>query len=370
MNIGFDAKRAFCNGSGLGTYSRETIYALKDFFPNNKYFLFTTKVNNSLFNEKYCENVIIPQNTSKINKSFWRSFSIYNDINENNIDVFHGLSNEIPITIKKTKAFNIVTIHDLIFLKHPELYNTIDTKIYNYKSKKACNIADKIIAISEETKKDLIYYYQVPENKIEIVYQSYNEVFDIKANEIEINNIKKRYNLPENFILNVGTIEKRKNILSAIKAIHEHNIDTNLVIIGRKTDYYNEIDNYVKEKKLQNKIFVLNNVPNCDLPLIYQASKIFIYPSHYEGFGLPIIEAFASEKPVITGNSGAMKEVAGDAAILIDTNNIHNIADAIISLINDKKLSDNYISLSKNRAAFFSRKNMAEKLFNIYAQKN
>lgn len=369
MNIGFDAKRAFCNNSGLGTYSRETIYAVKDFFPNNNYFLFTTKIDHNLFAEKYCENIIIPKNKSKINTSYWRSFSIYKNINDNKIDVFHGLSNEIPLSIKKAKSYNIVTIHDLIFLKHPQLYNPLDVKIYNYKCKKACLFADKIIATSKETKKDIIFYYKVPEKKIEIVYQSYNELFDKKIKEDDIIKIMKKYNLPKKFILNVGTIEKRKNILSVIKAIYENKIDIHLVIVGRKTEYYNEIEKYIEEKKLNDRIIFLKNVSNFDLPYIYQVSDLFVYPSHYEGFGIPIIEAFASGKPVITSNRGAMQEIAGNAALFIDPNNINNIGEAINSLINNSQLYENLINLGRKRCKIFSRKKMAEDLFKIYTEK-
>ena len=171
MKIGFDAKRAFINRSGLGNYSRDIIRSLHDFYPDNNYLLFTPEKNFELLEEKYCQNVISPKANTKIGKSYWRSFQLGRLIEENKPDIFHGLSNELPFDINKTKALKVVTIHDLIFIKFPQLYSYADRKIYHQKFYKSCLKADKIVATSNQTKNDIIKYFGISQNKIEVVYK-------------------------------------------------------------------------------------------------------------------------------------------------------------------------------------------------------
>ena len=238
MNIGFDAKRAFLNQSGLGNYSRTLIKSLSEYFPDNHYSLFTTKKNNSDFSTFLSaqKNISIIQPEKFLDKKItanWRSYTITELLTKRKADVYHGLSNELPFNIKQFNGKKIVTIHDLIFLRYPKLYSLIDRNIYNKKFRSACELADVIIATSEQTKNDIIEFYSVDSEKIKVVYQSCNQAFYNKTDKDAVKKIMSKYNLPENFLLYVGTIEERKNLLTILKALTIIK-DVPLVVVGKK----------------------------------------------------------------------------------------------------------------------------------------
>jgi glycosyltransferase involved in cell wall biosynthesis len=362
MKIGFDAKRVFSNKSGLGNYSRDVISSLIDYYPENEKVLFTPNQNTEQLEKKYLSNVIYPR--KKIMASYWRSVKMGNDIEAGKIDIFHGLSNELPLNIKQVKAKKVVTIHDLIFLKFPELYKLIDCKIYNFKFKRACQNADKIIAISNQTKEDIIHYYKIPESKIEVIYQTCNQIFKQRFDDDIKEKTKIKFQLPQNFVLNVGTIEKRKNVLSVIKAIQ--NMDISLIIIGKETEYAKEVKSYIYENRLQDKVKILNNVNAQELACIYQLSKIFIYPSIYEGFGIPILEAFFSGVPVITGNAGATAEAGGEAVIKVNPLDYKMLEEQIIYLLENNTIKEELISKGFERTKLFEKEAVAKNIMNFY----
>ncbi len=363
MNIGFDAKRFFFNKTGLGNYSRNIVNYLTKNYPENQYFLFSPKKSNKkLYTDNQQIKIITPKH--KFN-SIWRSFTIKRNPVFKKLDIYHGLSNELPFGISKTNVKSIVTIHDLIFMKFPELYKPIDRKIYTYKALKACTEADKIIAISRQTKNDIIKLLNITEKKIEIVHQGCAEIFLKTADDNQIKLVKDKYNLPKNYILNVGTIEKRKNILTVIKAVNKAKIDFPLVIVGRATEYQNEIENYIAENKMHN-ILIISNVSFQDLPAIYQSADIFIYPSFYEGFGIPLIEAFNSKIPVIASDIDVFREVAENAAVFVNPHNIDDISEKLKSLIENPQLRQKYINRGLKRSLNFTDKKIADDLTKIY----
>ncbi len=173
MKIGFDAKRAFSNLTGLGNYSRSVINSISSIIPTSEIYLFNPNKKNIIFHPSQ-KNIKIVQPNKFINRKYWRLKGLNKEINSLNIDIYHGLSNELPIGLK-TKS--IVTIHDLLFLKYPNFYNFIDRKIYAFKSKMACNKADKIIATSLQTKKDIVKYFNIDSEKITVIYQSCHNDF-------------------------------------------------------------------------------------------------------------------------------------------------------------------------------------------------
>ena len=319
MILGFDAKRFFHNKTGLGNYSRDLIRILAQYHPENSYLLYNPKPKKNdripVDGKIIIEHLPESKKDKKLS-SLWRLFSISTQIKKDKVDLYHGLSGEIPIGLNKSQVKTVVTIHDLIFMRYPNLYSFFDRKIHYYKFKYAANKADLVIAISEQTKKDIITYLKINPNKIKVIYQGCAPIFkeEISAEFIEFT--RNKYLLPTNFILNVGTIEKRKNVLSVIKAIKE--IDTQLVIIGKKTAYFNEIKTFISENKLQNKVIFLENVELKELASIYRMASVFIYPSVFEGFGIPIIEALYSKTPVITSKGGCFSEAGGENSIYID----------------------------------------------------
>jgi glycosyltransferase involved in cell wall biosynthesis len=369
MRIGFDAKRAFYNRSGLGNYSRSTVELLSKYYSSHNYFLFTPSSENSIpFHISENMQVVEPKRfLSKRFKSYWRTFRISKKIEEFKLDIYHGLSNELPYKAhQKTNAKLIVTIHDLIYLRYPELYSSVDKNIYFQKAKFACEIADTVIAISEQTKSDIVNFIGIDENKIEVVYQGCHKSF---KNEVETNDkieTARKYNLPENYILNVGTVEKRKNSLSILKAIHKAEIDTVLIIVGGKTDYQDEIEQYALSNGIENKLIILNTVPVKDLPAIYQQADIFVYPSIFEGFGIPIIEALYSKVPVITTKGGVFSETGGFSTKYVEAENIEKLAESISLVLEDSEIRSKMITEGTDYVQKFNDEKIASNLMKVY----
>mgnify|MGYP001322119714 CR=1 FL=1 len=370
MRIGFDAKRAFFNYTGLGNYSRDSIRILSKYYSKNSYFLYTPsqKKNNEIsfiINEK---NTFIRTPYSFIGnlfKKYWRSKNIIKDLIKDDIDIYHGLSNEIPLDIEKTKIKSVVTIHDLIFLRYPHFFSMIDRKIYHNKFQSACNRADIIIAISKQTKKDIINFFGTNESKIKVIYQGCNKIFQSKISEKKINEVCKKYNLPKKFLLNVGTIEKRKNLLTILKSIKELP-KQNLVVIGSGKKYKTKCLNYIKEHNLNDRVSFLSRLSIEEIAAIYQKSTIMIYPSIFEGFGIPILESLFSKTPVITSKGSCFSEIGGKHSIYINPLSVSELKTAITKIESNPNLRIEMEEKGYNYAQNFTDDKISKNLMNIY----
>ena len=367
MKIGFDAKRAFCNSRGLGNYSRGTIAALTRLRPDNEYFLFTPEIEPQFENLSFQNSTIIKPSSffSEKFSSLWRTSLCVSDIKSLNLDIFHGLSHELPLGIGRCKARSVVTIHDLIFITHPQLYPAIDRMTYTLKYRHSCNAADKIIAISQQTKTDIINHWKIPEEKIEVVYQGCNPIFQKPVSEEEITNVRNKYNLPTEYLLHVGAIERRKNqevILQAMK-ISKHDIP--LVLVGSGGEYLKTLQHDFPEL-FASRVILLRRVPDRDLRAIYAAASIFIYPSLYEGFGIPILEAMSCGVPTITTSDGCFREAGGAACRYINPNDPNQLSEEINILLNDSELHNGCILRGRQQMSKFTEENIAEKLSEIY----
>lgn len=370
MKIGFDAKRAFNNSTGLGNYARLFIQTLLNKFPEHQYYLFTPTIDEKykdLFNSYHNVEIIQPQNyIHKKLHAAWRTYSIGDIINELELNIYHGLSNEIPTGIDKNKVKTVVTIHDLIFLRYPNYYNTIDAYIYKKKFKRACLESDLIIATSNQTKHDIEEFFHTDLNKTKVIYQDCDKSFLETVDDLTKKEIKEKYNLPEKFILCVGTIEQRKNQLTILKALAKLNAEWNLVLIGKKTDYFNEIYDFAKSNHLLNRLIVLDNIPFSDLPKIFQCASLFVYISEFEGFGIPILEAMKSEIPIITSNSSSLPEVIGDTGFKINYWDSEAIVNIINNKLNDKELITKKIIAAKKRTELFEANKIAFTINDCY----
>lgn len=366
MKIGFDAKRAFFNNTGLGNYSRNIISYLNEYFPENQYYLFSPQKAVKSQTEKNNYRIYPQTFISKLVPSLWRTNFIFKEINTNKLDIYHGLSNEIPSSINKTSSKSVVTIHDLIFLRYPELYKPFDRLIYRKKALYSCRKADKIVAVSNQTKKDIIEFLKIDAEKIEVVYQGCNQLYYQKFDNADKVNIRKKFNLPETFILNVGTVEARKNIFSVIKAIHLKNIELPLVVVGHKTKYFEEIQKYIEKNNLHKKIIFVDKIDLKDLAVIYQMAEIFIYPSIFEGFGIPIIEALNSGIPVITTKGGCFSEAGGSYSVYINSTDIDEIKDAVEFILNNKDQKKKMIEKGFEYVKKFHKKEIANNMMNVY----
>jgi len=248
-------------------------------------------------------------------------------------------------------------------MRYPEYYATFDRKMYEKKFKHACKMADKIITVSKQTADDCIHFLGADARKIEIGYQSCDPIFWTPQ---QGKNISKLYNLPEKFILNIGTMEARKNLLNLVKALQFIDDDVSLVAIGGRTPYTAQVEEHIKDNRLAHRVKLMHNVAFRDFPALYAAASVFVYPSVFEGFGIPVLEALAVGTPVATSNLSSMPEVGGDAALYFNPYNIEDIADKINLLLHDKetvaKLNANRIKqLNK-----FAIENIAKNVNAIY----
>lgn len=330
LRIGLDAKRAFNNGTGLGNYSRFVINGLLKHFPQHEYFLFTPSIKPeyaNFYSPSDAVTTVTPE--SFLGKTFgalWRTYAIAEMCNALKLDVFHGLSNELPVGIDAFTGRKIVTIHDLIFMRYPNYYGNIDRYIYTRKFRYACEQADVVVATSEQTKQDIVLYIGTPKEKIKIGYQNCDDRFQEKATIENKQAVQQRYSLPDQFVLCVGTIEQRKNQLTVLQAFHQLNHpELKLVFIGKQTDYYTQLTDYIRKHQLEDKVLFLQRIPSDDLPVIYQQAKLFIYASEFEGFGIPVLEGLRSEVPVIAANASSLPEVGGNIALYFEPKDVSGL---------------------------------------------
>lgn len=368
QRIGFDAKRLFNNNTGLGNYSRTLVRSLQEYYPENEYVLFTPKVVSNAHTEYFNSGDFEIKTPGKVPGWLWRTSLMKNDINKSDIDIYHGLSHELPLGIHKTNTCSVVTIHDIIYMLHPEDFPWIDRKIYDYKFRYSCEYSDRIIAISQSTKVDIMMHYGVPEEKISVIYQSCNEAFKKGVTEEVIESTVKKYNLPEQFLLYVGTINERKNLLTAVKAIQLLGdiLKIPLLVVGNGKEYKQKVVEYIKKHKLEKKIIFAPYIQNEDLPALYHRARIFVFPSRYEGFGIPIIEALYSRTPVITTRMSSLPEAAGPGAYYIDPDDPSTISNGIVKLLTSPEYYKELMNNGYNHVQSFNNKESARLLVGLY----
>lgn len=295
MKIGFDAKRYYHNNTGLGNYSRTIVKGLQEMYPDNDYVLYDEK-------------------------SFARTFRLGKKAAMDGCDLFHGLSNELPFD---AKVPSVVTIHDVCWRTYPEMYHAIDRKIYDWKYGSSCRRADRVIAISESTKRDVMRYYGVAEEKISVIYQPVQEFYYTPLGDNKAEELLRDLNIDEDYILYVGSINARKNLLAAVRALKliPEARRPLLIVVGNGREYKKRVEDYIASHDLQKWIRVETNIHNnLQLQALYKKAQAFVYPSFYEGFGLPVVEAALQTTPVVTTTVSSLPEAAGPDACLFDPN--------------------------------------------------
>ncbi|MFQ3579479.1 MAG: glycosyltransferase family 1 protein, partial [Bacteroidales bacterium] len=228
--------------------------------------------------------------------------------------------------------------------------------------------ADTIIAISNSTKNDIVNLFGIKPDKIEVVYQTCDDIYKKKLTHYEAEAILRRYELPPHYLLYVGTINRRKNLLTLVKAMHILNKQRTipLVVVGNGGRYKQEIEEYIKKNNLGSTIIFFSQFSNYDLPALYTNAEIFIYPSLYEGFGIPILEAQFCNVPVITSSLSSLPEAAGEGALFCDVENPEAIYHAINSILNNKELRNNLINKGITNCTKFNSEVICSSIMNVY----
>jgi glycosyltransferase involved in cell wall biosynthesis len=356
--------------TGIESYVLNLVKAIEKIEKQKKYVLFQ------------CEKDIINKVTDSANITYyqskfptkitffrilWEQFLLPRDIWKNKCKLFHGPAFVVPI-IKACKY--IITIHDLSWIYYPESFTFLNRLYFKVFLPLSIKRADKIIVDSDSTKRDLIKEFNIKEEVIKRVYLGVNENFKTINDSVKLNEIKNKYKLPDKFILAISTLLPRKNFEGIIKAFSKvhSDIDCKLVIVGKKGWLYDNIFKTVKDFNLKDNIIFTGYVPDDDLVYLYNLAELFVLPSFYEGFGLPLLEAMACGCPVLASNVSSIPEVVGDAACLVDPYNIEAISAGIKNVLKDGDLRKSMIEKGFKQSKKFSWEKCAKETIAVYEE--
>ena len=380
MKIGFDAKRAAQNRTGLGNYSRFVLRILSQHEPQNEYHLYIPNERRTPFLgeiptvERLYRHYPRTWFWRKL-KSLWRVWGVPSDVCRDGMDIYHGLSNELPLNVRRAGCKTVVTIHDLIFLRYPQYYHPIDRTIYNHKFRRACENADRVIAVSEFTKQDIIKFYGTPADKIDVVYQGCDPVFGREIPEKTREEVRRRYGLPQRFLLYVGSIEERKNLMLVARALDlmrrrhpEETDDISIVAVQRRTDYTDTIRDYLKNHRLADRFLFFHGVTFADLPSFYRLATAFVYPSRIEGFGIPMLEAISAGLPAIGCTGSCLEEAGGPDSAYVSPDDPEEMAETIRRVWTDQEVRRRMTERGREYAHRFSDENLCRDLMAVYGK--
>lgn len=364
MIVGIDAKRIVRNGTGLGSYGRTLVNDLIRLGDNDMQLrLYAPDEGREELRGQMIEGTefCYPKGKpSSLRKAWWRSHGIINDLLRDGVEVYHGLSGELPTGLRKAGIRSVVTIHDLIFMRHPEYYHWIDTKIYEWKFRQALREADSIIAISERTRQDILELGgEEYADRISVIYQSFAPRFTAIVNPERLTAVRNQYKLPQRFVLSVGTIEQRKNLALAVEAVDLLPQDIHLVAVGRQTKYVQDLPH-------SERLHLLSGVSDQDLAAIYSLAEAFVYPSRYEGFGIPIIEAIAAGLPVVACTGSCLEEAGGPASLYVNPDDPIGMAEALKMSLRGARNRQQRIERSREYIRRFEGNDVASQVAALY----
>lgn len=369
MIIGIDASRANkTNKTGTEWYSWHIIEELKKIAnPDDKFLLYT---NSALTGglEKLPKN-FVEKNLKWFPKYFWTQLRLWWELWRNPPEILLVPAHTIPFLPLSSKIKIVVTVHDVGFKRSPELYKRIQVWYHDLTMKRIKQRADIIITISEFSKQEIIDLYQVDAKKIKIAYLGFdvNNFFIQETNELNLN-ILNKYKIVKPYLLYVGRLEKKKNIaniITAFASVKELQSDLQLVLAGSSGHQFEEIKKIIENNKLKSEVIITGYIEQKDLPIIYNHAEIFLFPTLYEGFGLPILESMASGVPVITSNFAPHTEVGGDSAYYVDAYSSESLADGIIKILTNTDLRQSLKEKGLARIKKFSWCQTAKEIYQI-----
>ena len=379
LKICLDATPIRDKPSGVGVYTLNLIKALDQlqasedfkldiyFQPTFKNWLSRNFSPNELIQSysPYC--LLIPVTVTSTLIKFPNPLLAYFSRSLDRPDVVHGTDHFVYPNLTSR---NIMTIHDLTFVKYPDYVPTI-VKTYLDRIKNCLKFTDAIITFSENTKRDLVELLKIDPDKIYVTYQASRYHIDyLTKQQIEELKVSFSYDFNKPYFLFVSTLEPRKNVIGLIQAFNylkqNYKIEHQLVLIGQTGWKYQPILDMINQSPYRTEIHHLNYLSDDLVALFYSQAEAFIYPSFYEGFGLPVLEAMTLGAPMITSNGSSLPEITGDSALLINPNHSMELADAMLNIVRDRVLRDNLIFKGKEQANKFSWKKTAQATLNVY----
>ena len=372
MNIAFDAKRITHNATGLGNYSRFVLDTLTEFRPENRYLLFSPSTGDPSLYKRLLSNrsvrLITPHRAlAFVGGNLWRNFSVASRCRTEKVDLFHGLTNELPIGLYNAQRIGtVVTMHDLAFIRYPQFYKPIDRLLYRKKYGASARHADHVITVSDQTRRDVIDIFGIEEERVTTVYQGCSEAFAAVTPE-DVVVARQALNLPERYILFVGSIEERKNLALIVEALAQlQDKDIHLVAVGRKTPYVNTVVDSARRLGVLSRLHLMHGVGSAMLPGIYAGAKVFVYPSRFEGFGIPLIEALNAGVPVIGATGSCLEEAGGASRLYTDPSDATMLASMIDRVLIDIALRQKMITDGREYVERFTPKRLARDLSAVY----
>ncbi len=355
MRVGIDIQSTVGFRTGIGYYASALTERLKDF--------------KGL--DLYCYKNNSDKDFNTIKRIYWENISLLRLFGKDGIDILHVPGFAGPIFAKGIKK--ITTVHDLIGMIYPQNLAPISRFYWQVWLPACVRNSNMIIADSENTKKDIIRLLNIRQDRIRVIYLAANRSFSVIAYKGRQRDRLKKYGINTRYILNVGTIEPRKNVANLIRAFagylnNSRMWELSLVIVGKKGWAYNEALKTAIDMGVRENIIFCDYIDEADLVLMYNLAELFIYPSFYEGFGLPVLEAMGCAAPVICSNTSSLPELAGDAAILVDPSDNAAIEKSIADILSDDGLKKTLSDRSLKQAARFSWEKAAKETMELYRE--
>jgi len=379
MILGIDGKPLLMQKTGIGTYTDRLLSTFCSFVPNLRFRVYLPFSLGQLGREarnfrealqrQYGERVTFIGSSfpPKLRRWIWQSsdfMPVEGIIGE--VDLYHGTNLVMP---PLSRAKGVLTLYDLTFLLLPE-YHVRGMKSFACHTKRYAERADGLIAISEQTRQDAIEHLGIPPERIRVTLLAADERYRVLEDRQAVAAVSARYGIDREFILYTGTLEPRKNVPALVRAFHrlkrETKLPHKLVLAGKKGWLYEDIFAEVRTLGVEHDVIFTGYVPDEDLPVLYNGASLFAYPSFYEGFGLPPLEAMACGCPVVTSNTSSLPEVVGDAGIMVDPRQPDALADAMARVLGDSELATDMRIRGLARAATFSWERCSRETLSLY----
>lgn len=370
-SVGLDAKRIVANASGLGSYGRNLVNGLAAVTDSDfRFLLYTPCEGQEVLREQLTPSERwqwrVARCHTRLGRDYWRTRGVVRQLQQDGVRLFHGLSGELPMGLRQAGVVGVMTVHDLIFLRHPEWYKPWDAWLYRRKFFRSLRECERIIAISERTKEDVLYYTDFPAHRIDVIYQSCGTRFSQPVAAAALQRVAQRYGLPSRFVLSVGTIEARKNVALAVRALAALPQSVHMVLVGRATPYLREVQRAACSVGVAERLHVLQGVPNEDLPALYRLASLFVYPSRYEGFGLPIIEAIRSGLPVVAATGSCLEEAGGSSMLYVQPDDVAAMANAMQHMLGEDVTER--VAAAQRHVQRFEQTDVAQQVLATYRQ--
>lgn len=370
--LGFDAIRALHNRTGLGNYARLVLAGLAEAAPDRELHLYTPRQAESRFArlpEMVAGQTHAPDSPWRLPlaRNLWRTFRLGRDAARDGIELYHGLTQELPRDLPGTGIRSVLTVPDLLYVTQPHRFGTIDRHSYLWRYRWSVHHADAIIAISSGTRDDLVRHFGVATSKIVVLPPAVDPGFAASAGSGEDSTLRQRHGLPERYVVVVGTLEPRKNQRLAIAALAQPAAQgLALVLVGRDGGSAAMLRRYAEQLGVAPRVYILTEIEAAELPRLVAGARVGSYLSEAEGFGMPIVEAHAAGVPVVATAGGNLEDAGGDAARYVAVDDPSALATAWGDLSEAGDHRDRVIADSRRHAAHFDRRALAVRLLAIY----